>query len=59
MCASGNFLYLSRFSHDRAVEIPMRRSSRMQEFRVALAIALALAATCFGAAVISAGFIAR
>jgi hypothetical protein len=31
----------------------------MKEFRVALAIALALAATCFGAAILSAGFIAR
>ena len=38
----------------------MRRSSAsMREFRVALAIGLGLAATCFGAAVLAAGFLAH
>lgn len=37
----------------------MRKSSRMQELRLALALALGLAAACFGAAVLAASHIAK
>jgi hypothetical protein len=37
----------------------MQKPSPKREFQVALAIALGLATTCFGAAVFAANFIAR
>jgi hypothetical protein len=37
----------------------MRQSSSRRELRIALAISLGLAATCFGAAIFAASFIAH
>lgn len=45
--------------YNLATRMSQRSSGKMRELRVALALALGLAITCFGAAVVAANYIAK